>query len=79
MECQENNFSFYLLVRLLHDQAQLIHMQARLISEEKVKRRQRSTYRQMQESFSSTGTPTLQEKSHQWGCWKNVLTSFVQL
>ena len=42
------NLSLYLMVRLLHEQAQLVDMQVRLVSEEKVKRRQRKLYRQVQ-------------------------------
>ena len=40
--------SFYLMVRLLYEQTQMVDMQVRLISEEKLKRRQRKQYRQVQ-------------------------------
>jgi hypothetical protein len=45
---KRGNLSFYLMVRLLHEQAQLVAMQVRLVSEEKLKRRQRKKYRQVQ-------------------------------
>ena len=45
---KRGNLSLYLMVRLLHEQAQLVDMQVRLVSEEKVKRRQRKLYRQVQ-------------------------------
>ena len=45
---KHGNLSFYLMVRLLHEQAQLVDMQVRLVSDEKLKRRQRKQYRQVQ-------------------------------
>ena len=45
---KRGNLSLYLMVRLLHEQAQLVDMQVRLVCEEKVKRRQRKLYRQVQ-------------------------------
>ena len=45
---KRGNLTFYLLVRLLHEQAQLVDMQARLVADEKMKRRQRKQYRQVQ-------------------------------
>ena len=46
--------SFYLMVRLLHEQTQMVDMQVRLISEEKLKRRQRKQYRQVQGNLQAT-------------------------
>ena len=37
---KRGNLTFYLLVRLLHEQAQLVEMQVCLVSDEKIKRRQ---------------------------------------
>ena len=45
---KRGNLSLYLMVRLLHEHAQLVDMQVRLVSKEKVKRRQRKLYRQVQ-------------------------------
>ena len=45
---KRGNLTFYLLVRLLHEQAQLVDMQARLVADEKMKRRQRKQYKQVQ-------------------------------
>lgn len=46
---KRGNLSFYLMVRLLHEQAQLVEMQVRLVSDKKlIKRRQRKQYRQVQ-------------------------------
>jgi hypothetical protein len=45
---KRGNLSLYLMVRLLHEQAQLVDMQVRLVSDEKLKRRQRKQYRQVQ-------------------------------
>ena len=45
---KRGNLSFYLIMRLLHEQAQLVEMQVRLVSDEKMKRRQRKQYRQVQ-------------------------------
>jgi hypothetical protein len=45
---KRGNLNFYLMVRLLHEQAQLVDMQVRLVSEEKLKRRQRKKYRQVE-------------------------------
>ena len=42
---RRGNLSLYLMVRLLHEQAQLVHMQVCLVSKDKVKRRQRKLYR----------------------------------
>ena len=38
----------YMLVDLLHKEARLVSLQIRLVSERKLKRMQRATYRQMQ-------------------------------
>ena len=48
---KRGNLSFYLLVRLLHEQAQLVNMQVRLVTDQKLKRRQRKPYRQSQGQF----------------------------
>ena len=45
---KRGNLSFYLLVRLLHEQAQLVNMQVRLVTDQKLKRWQRKQYRQSQ-------------------------------
>ena len=45
---KRGNLTFYLLVHLLDEQAQLVDMQARLVADEKMKRRQRKQYRQVQ-------------------------------
>lgn len=45
---KRGNISFYLMVRLLHEQAQLVNMQVRLVTDQKLKRRQRKQYRQVQ-------------------------------
>lgn len=45
---KRGNLTFYLLVRLLHEQSQLVDLQVRLVSENKLKRRQRKKYRQLQ-------------------------------
>ncbi len=45
---KRGNVSFYLIMRLLHEQAQLVEMQVRLVSDEKMKRRQRKQYRHVQ-------------------------------
>lgn len=42
------NLTFYLMVKVLHEQSQLVDLQVRLLSENKLKRRQRRKYRQMQ-------------------------------
>ena len=51
---KRGNLSFYLMVRLLHEQAQLVDMQVRLVSDEKLKRRQRKQYRQVQGQLFAT-------------------------
>ena len=43
---KRGNLSFYLRVRLLHEQAQLVNLQVRLVTDQKLKRRQRRQYRQ---------------------------------
>ena len=48
MESWHGMLSLYLMVRLLHEQAQLVDIQVRLVSEERLKRRQRKLYRQVQ-------------------------------
>ena len=45
---KRGNLSFYLMVRLLHEQAQLVDMQVCLVLDQKLKRRQRKQYRQVQ-------------------------------
>ncbi|XP_028418951.1 uncharacterized protein LOC114544551 [Dendronephthya gigantea] len=45
---KRGNLTFYLMVRLLHEQAKLVDMQVRLVSDEKLKRRQRKNYRQVE-------------------------------
>ena len=45
---KRGNLSLYLMLRLLHEQAQLVDMQVRLVSDEKLRRRQRKQYRQVQ-------------------------------
>ena len=45
---KRGNLSLYPMVRLLHEQAQLVDIQVRLVSEERLKRRQRKLYRQVQ-------------------------------
>ena len=45
---KRGNLAFYLMVRLLHEQAQLVGIQVRMVSEEKLKRRQRKKYRQVE-------------------------------
>ena len=39
---------FYVLIQLLHEEAKLVSLQIRLVSERKLKRMQRSVYRQLQ-------------------------------
>jgi hypothetical protein len=45
---KRGSLSFYLMVQLLHEQSQLVNMQVCLVSEEKLKRRQRKQYRQVE-------------------------------
>eukprot|EP00745_Piridium_sociabile_P034125 TRINITY_DN58632_c0_g1_i5.p1 TRINITY_DN58632_c0_g1~~TRINITY_DN58632_c0_g1_i5.p1 ORF type:complete len:288 (-),score=30.59 TRINITY_DN58632_c0_g1_i5:19-882(-) len=45
---RRGNITFYLMVQLLHEQSMLVDLQVRLLSENKVKRRQRRQYRQLQ-------------------------------
>ncbi|XP_071495090.1 uncharacterized protein [Diadema antillarum] len=45
---KSSNLSFYKLVHLLQEQAALIHLQVRLLSANKLKRRQRKQYRHAQ-------------------------------
>ena len=45
---KHGNLSLYLMLRLLHEQAQLVDMQVCLVSDEKLRRRQRKQYRQVQ-------------------------------
>ncbi|XP_076068501.1 uncharacterized protein LOC143040952 [Oratosquilla oratoria] len=45
---RRSNLSFYLLVKLLHEQSQLINIQIRLVSDKKLRRRQRKEYKRVQ-------------------------------
>ena len=58
---KRGNLNFYLMIRLLHEQALLVGMQVRLVSEEKLKRRQRKQYRQVEGKFFRFGLSTLKE------------------
>jgi len=42
---------FYMLITLLHDEARLVHLQVRLVSEEKFKRHQEKKYRKLQNTI----------------------------
>ena len=42
-----HHMPFYMLITLLHDEARLVHIQARLVSEEKLKRHQEKKYRKL--------------------------------
>ena len=43
-----NDVPFYILVHLLHEEARLVPLQAKMVSEGKLKRDQRGRYRQLQ-------------------------------
>ncbi|XP_064639544.1 uncharacterized protein LOC135495062 [Lineus longissimus] len=45
---RRGNIAFYVLVKLLHEQAELVSIQVRLVQAAKLKRRQRAQYRQIQ-------------------------------
>ncbi|XP_064647503.1 uncharacterized protein LOC135500187 [Lineus longissimus] len=47
------NLSFYLMVRLLVEQANLVNMQVRLVSDKKLKLRQRKQYRSNQAKIAA--------------------------
>ena len=42
---------FYMLITLLHDEARLVHLQVRLVSEEKLKRHQEIKYWELQKKI----------------------------
>ena len=47
-KARRGQLPFYLLIRLLHEESQMVRLQARLLSEGKLSRYQRSKYRTMQ-------------------------------
>ncbi len=59
---------FYMLITLLHDEARLVHLQVRLVSESKLKRHQEKKYRDVQKKIFNY-----------WGKYVNGARSAVQL
>ena len=47
-KARKTNLCLYLLIQVLHEEAQLINVQVRLISDHKLRRHQRKTYRHLQ-------------------------------
>ena len=62
------NLTFYLMVRLLMEQADLVNIQVRLVSERKLKRRQRKAYRSNQGRIAAA-----------WDKFNNGTTSAIAL
>ncbi|XP_064647066.1 uncharacterized protein LOC135499935 [Lineus longissimus] len=58
----KSNLEFYKMTRLLQEQASLIEMQVRFISDAKLERRQRKVYRQQQGKIFTLWDEFIQEK-----------------
>ncbi len=71
---KKGHLPFYLMIVLLHEESETVDMQVRLVSQGKLSRHQRKTYRKMQarifaywekfESGDSSATQLLKECSH---------------
>lgn len=49
----KSNLPLYVLIQLLHKEAALVSLQIRLVSERRLRRHQRTTYKNMQKRLSS--------------------------
>ncbi|KAK2161252.1 hypothetical protein LSH36_119g00017 [Paralvinella palmiformis] len=63
-----HHMPFYMLITLLHDEARLVHLQVRLVSEEKLKRHQERKYQKFQKRIFKY-----------WGEYEHGIRSAFQL
>ncbi len=75
---KRGNLSFYLMVHLLYEQAQIVNMQVHLVTDQKLKRRQQSNTDKRKDSYLLHGHHKLLVKFRQSGFCADVLTLCVQ-